>query len=110
METVGFILFYAAIIIVAIVLNAKKKKAKNNQNGNPYNRPAPQNRQRKPFITRSDDGHKVPPAQDLTCEGQFRHRHDFDEVTPRYIVHEKPEQGYVILDGVKRRIKDIKDL
>ena len=36
--------------------------------------------------------------------------HDHDKQSERYIVHDEPEQGYVILNGVKRRIEDCKDL
>jgi hypothetical protein len=55
--------------------------------------------------TRSDDGHAVPRRQDLTCEKKYGHQHP-DDGTHRYIVHEDPEEGYVILNGVKRKIKD----
>ena len=59
--------------------------------------------------TISDDGHVVPASQDMTCETQYGHRH---EPSPerRYVVHEDPEQGYVILNGVKRKLKDCKYL
>ncbi|MBR3357415.1 MAG: hypothetical protein IKG46_06240 [Solobacterium sp.] len=60
-------------------------------------------------VTRSDDGHFVPPSQDLTCEGQYGHDHG-GNTEKRYIVHEDPEEGYVILNGVKRRIRDCKYL
>ena len=64
---------------------------------------------RKRRVTRSDDGHEVPMNQDLTCETQYGHNHG---ALPekRYIVHEDPEEGYVILNGVKRRIRDCKYL
>ena len=58
----------------------------------------------------SDDGHVVPRSQDLTCETKYGHDHSSTQTPARYIVHEDPEQGYVILNGVKRRIKDCKNL
>ncbi len=60
--------------------------------------------------TVSSDGHTVPPSEDLTCE---RYGHDHSESTEfgrRYIVHEEPEDGYVILNGVKRKISECKYL
>ena len=48
------------------------------------------------------------PKQDITCETQYEHDHK--DQGERYIVHDEPEQGYVILNGVKRRIEDCKDL
>ena len=58
---------------------------------------------------RSDDGHLVSPQQDLTCDTQYGHRHGTSE-TKRYIVHEDPPQGYVVLNGVERKISDCKYL
>lgn len=60
--------------------------------------------------TMSSDGHVVPKSQDLTCEAKYDHHHVPDENGKRYIVHEEPEDGWVVLNGVKRRIKDCKDL
>ena len=58
----------------------------------------------------SDDGHTMPPAQDLTCETQYGHNHSGPSQNKRYIVHEDPPTGYVILNGVKRKISDCKNL
>jgi len=61
---------------------------------------------------RSSDGHIIPPDKDITCN-RFGHRHDQTETeayTGRYIVHEDPETGYVILNGIKRRITDCRYL
>lgn len=54
--------------------------------------------------TRSDDGHTVRKKEDLTCENKYGHVHADDH--HRYIVHEEPEEGYVILNGVKRKLTD----
>ncbi len=97
-----FAIAYIVIVIAAIIINKKKKEAQKNKGVSPVNQ--------KPYATRSDDGHRIPRAQDLTCEKQYGHKHTtIDGTAPRYIVHEEPEQGYVILNGVKRRIKDLKD-
>lgn len=52
----------------------------------------------------SDDGHKVKKKEDLTCNTKYGHDHHTDP--HQYIVHEDPEEGYVILNGIKRRLKD----
>ena len=59
-------------------------------------------------VTYSSDGHAVPREDDFTCETKYGHQHDYSE--KRYVVHEEPKQGYVILNGVKRRIEDCRDL
>lgn len=52
----------------------------------------------------ASDGHRVPRDQDVSCR-RFGHRHEeFD--TPRYIPHTDPEEGYIILNGVKMRLRD----
>ena len=64
----------------------------------------------------SSDGHAVSPEQDLTCETKSGHSHpkmsakDEKDYGKRYIVHNDPENGYVILNGVMRKISDCKDL
>ena len=61
--------------------------------------------------TISDDGHYVTPSEDLTCETTSGHRHEnSSEFGQRYIVHNEPEDGYVVLNGVMRRIEDCKNL
>lgn len=47
---------------------------------------------------------------DITCTTEYGHAHDTtaleQEYGKRYIVHNEPETGYVILNGVKRKLKD----
>lgn len=58
------------------------------------------------------DGHIVPRSEDLTCDTGSGHCHAHQEAQmeqefgKRYIVHSEPETGYVILNGVKRALKD----
>lgn len=52
----------------------------------------------------ASDGHRVPKDQDISCR-RFGHNHsEFD--TPRFIPHEDPEEGYIILNGVKMKLTD----
>ena len=61
--------------------------------------------------TVSDDGHYVSPSDDLTCETTAGHRHENSgEFGQRYIVHNEPEDGYVVLNGIMRKIEDCKNL
>ena len=67
------------------------------------------NRRRRRTI--SDDGHYVPASEDLTCETAAGHRHESSsEYGQRYIVHNEPEDGYVVLNGVMRKIEECKNL
>ena len=62
--------------------------------------------------TVSSDGHVVPKKDDFTCEGKEGHYHEpqSEEFGQRYIVHEEPENGYVVLNGKMIRLEDCKDL
>lgn len=59
---------------------------------------------RKP--ARTSDGHVLSDAQDITCR-QFGHNHPaWEEPAVRYIVHDDPEEGFIILNGKKMRITE----
>ena len=65
--------------------------------------------------TVSSDGHEVPPGEDLTVDtgashySRYKEKAD-EEFGRRYIVHNEPTQGYVILNGVMRSLDECKDL
>lgn len=114
-----FSLAYFALIIYIIrkVLQASKVKNQRNRSagkshttpGNISSETVVSDTLKKFFEkTVSDDGHPVPKSQDLTCETKHGHRHA--PTGPRYIVHEEPELGYVVLNGVKRRLTDCRNL
>ena len=87
---IPFIIFYV-IFIIAMFKIAKK------------------NKQRSRII--SDDGHFVPSNEDLTCETTQGHKHQKStEFGPRYVVHNEPSQGYIVLNGIVRKIEDCKNL
>ncbi len=94
-----FIVWFLIIFVVALtqIIGAMVKVSKGN------------NRIRK---TISSDGHVVPKDQDLTCEryGHDHRKEGTNEFGRRYIVHEDPEEGFVVLNGVKRKISDCKNL
>ena len=55
---------------------------------------------------RSSDGHVMKGGKDITCR-QFGHNHpEWEEPATRYIVHDDPEDGYIILNGKKMRITE----
>lgn len=55
---------------------------------------------------RASDGHILSEMRDITCR-QFGHNHSkWAEPATRYIVHDDPEQGYIILNGKKMRISE----
>ena len=50
---------------------------------------------------RSSDGHWLRNEQDITCR-QFGHNHPGTvEPLSRFIVHEEPTEGYIVLNGKK---------
>ena len=65
--------------------------------------------------TVSSDGCVVPQEEDETCEGKDGHTHkelvgyENEKFGKRYVVHNEIENGYVVLNGVRKKIKDCKD-
>lgn len=52
----------------------------------------------------ASDGHRMSREQDVSCR-RFGHQHEeFD--TPRYIPHDDPEDGFILLNGVKMRLSE----
>lgn len=100
-----FIIVFAWIIISVLIgvlpsLANKNKKSGSIHTKRFYKRPV------------SSDGHAIPAKDDITCANIEEHYHaprGYDKL-PRYIVHEEPELGYVILNGKKRRLTDCKYL
>ena len=55
----------------------------------------------------------IPDAKSFTCDEKYDHNHEDETNTkdhPRYIVQEQPENGYIILNGRKRKLTDCKYL
>lgn len=62
-------------------------------------------------MTISSDGHTVPENEDFTCENTAGHNHTVNpEYGHRYIVHNEPNNGYVVLNGELRKISDCENL
>lgn len=52
----------------------------------------------------ASDGHRIPKEKDVSCR-RYGHQHEeFD--TPRYIPHDDPEDGYIVLNGVKMKLSE----
>ncbi len=60
--------------------------------------------------TIAHDGHVIPKEKDITCETAYGHNHGSTQDGRRFIVHEDPTDGYVILNGVKRSLEECKYL
>ena len=60
--------------------------------------------------TVAHDGHVIPREKDITCETVYGHNHGLTPEGRRYIVHEDPPEGYVILNGIKRSLDECKNL
>ena len=94
MEAVIFYLIAMAVIIFN-VYKKKNAQGKGRKDG-------AQSARRRP--ARSTDGHVLRGKKDITCR-QFGHNHPEDDM-PRFIVHDDPEDGFIILNGVKMRISE----
>ena len=109
-NAMGSSVLVVMIIIWAVVTNVLRKKnggGKNaaQRNGNPsggsgswYTEKLTGLRgSKRPF--RASDGHVMKGEQDISCR-QFGHDHpEWEEPSTRYIVHDDPEEGYIILWG-----------
>ncbi len=60
--------------------------------------------------TIAHDGHVIPRKNDITCETAYGHNHGTTQEDRRFIVHEDPPEGYVVLNGVKRSLEECKYL
>jgi hypothetical protein len=102
------------IIFLGIFSNKNKKNSKNNNQRNINQRNYNQRNRAKTTTeknlqqlrnsyTVSSDGHTVPRGQDLTCERKYGHKHglEYSMGNDRYVVHEEPTQGYIVLNGKK---------
>ena len=85
MTAAVFSIFYILIIVAVIKIAAKKGKL------------------RVPKLKVSSDGH---------CDTNDGHHHadQSAEFGRRYIVHNEPNEGYVVLNGVQRKLEDCKNL
>lgn len=93
------------LIVICLLLRRLSKKAKR---GNPKGKTGTGAKgtkaARRP--ARSTDGHVLRGEQDITCR-QFGHRHnEEEEPATRFIVHDDPEDGYILLNGKKMRISE----
>lgn len=102
MDFIFVVVFLWIIFVVAVSIFANTaKKTGSIHSKRFYQRPV------------SSDGHRIKRSEDITCANVENHHHrkiPGVEQAPRYIVHEDPETGYVILNGVKRRLTDCKYL
>ncbi len=110
MEVAVFAVFW--LVIAIAIIGKAKKTGKNRPGFHPTAINKSDTKQKhlnksgggihKPTV--ASDGHRIPKGKDITCEGQYGHRHE--DMGPRYIVHEEPTEGYCILNGKKVALKD----
>ena len=113
----GSSILVVMIIIWAVVTNLLRKKSGGGQNAAQRNRDTSKRTgswytEKLPGLrgakrpSRASDGHILNGEQDITCR-QFGHDHpEREEPSARYIVHDDPEEGFIILNGKKMRITE----
>ena len=96
-DTAGLI-FTVGIAIEAALIPALAKRMRDGTSGR--------------LTVRSSDGHYIKRGEDLTCETNDGHNHEdrSSEFGRRYIVHNEPNEGYVVLNGIMHKIEDCKNL
>lgn len=113
----GSSILVVMIVIWAVVTNLLRKRSGGGQNaaqrnrdtskkaGSWYTEKLPGLRgAKRPFS--ASDGHVMKGEQDISCR-QFGHDHpEWEEPSARYIVHDDPEEGFIILNGKKMRITE----
>ena len=100
------ILIYSVLFVIIILRMRKQGTAKGNGKSTPVSgQEGSRTANRRPLRTPvASDGHRVPKDQDISCR-RFGHNHEeFD--TPRYIPHEDPEEGYIVLNGVRMKLSE----
>ncbi|MDO5476922.1 MAG: hypothetical protein Q4F43_07410 [Eubacteriales bacterium] len=104
MSGVLIYLILFAIIIFRLKNQGKNKGGGRNASAAGQRGSAAANRRTSRRSPMASDGHRVPKNQDISCR-QYGHNHEeFD--TPRFIPHEDPEDGFIILNGVKMRLSE----
>ena len=104
------------VVIWVVIMNRLKKKGgganASKKNGSPAGGVNRWHTEKLPGFpsarrpARASDGHILKGVQDITCR-QFGHDHpEWEEPSTRYIVHDDPEDGYIILNGKKMRITE----
>jgi len=55
--------------------------------------------------------YSIPKSQDIRCETKYGHSHrpEYSMKNGRYIVHDKPTTGYIVLNGVKYSRNELKN-
>ncbi len=60
---------------------------------------------RAPGSAQADDGHRLSGVDDISCR-QYGHVHPETDDMPRYIPHNDPEDGYIVLNGKMMRLSE----
>ena len=106
------ILVYLVLIIIAVLRFANQSKknpksgSRNTSSSAGASRTTAGRTARRPSgnSPMASDGHRVSKDQDISCR-RYGHNHpEFD--IPRFIPHEDPEEGYIILNGVKMKLTE----
>ena len=98
------------LIVILIWLMVRVKKTKGSSDMRDRMKPAagksPVRKNRPARPARAQDGHVLKGIRDITCR-QFGHDHDVgEEPLSRFIVHDDPEDGYILLNGVKMLLSE----
>jgi hypothetical protein len=113
-ETIGIIIWMVVVLVIVLfsvaAANKRREQYYGSGSGSRKKPETPQSYSAPEYGTGNValDGHRIPKSKDVTCEA-YGHRHPGSD-EPRYIVHDDPELGYVLLNGRKIKLEDCKYL
>ena len=98
------------LIVIMVWLMLRVKNTKGSSDMRDSKKPAagrsPVKKSRPSRPARAQDGHILNGIKDITCR-QFGHDHGVEEEPlSRFIVHDDPEDGYILLNGVKMLLSE----
>lgn len=111
-STVVGVMIFVWVLVTAMLSkkargrNAAGKNSAYSARSDKWHREKTQGSANKRRPVKASDGHILKGVQDITCR-QFGHNHpEWEEPESRYIVHDDPEDGFIILNGRKMRITE----
>ncbi|WP_287387353.1 hypothetical protein [Lachnospira sp.] len=130
MSEIFTLVWLVFVVVCSAIIGQSKKKNKNNSqnarvsqqarrqqtkvnktNFTQWNSASMNNSASQNFNNFSSNGQKIDKSFDYTCETRYDHTHRPEYSMPnRYVVHEKPTTGYIVLNGKRYSKKELKNM
>lgn len=130
MSEIFTLVWLVFVVVCSAIIGQSKKKNKNNSqnarvsqqarrqqatvnkaNFTQWSSAAMNNSASQNFNNFSSNGQKIDKSFDYTCETRYDHTHRPEYSMPnRYVVHEQPITGYIVLNGKRYSKKELKNM